>query len=116
MGKLSTHVLDTVTGLPASGLAVELVRIEIDNVVHLVRAETDIDGRISSLLSGADMTIGRYELRFFVADHFSLQAVKQSDPPFLDVVPVRFAIADTQTNYHVPLLVSPWAYSTYRGS
>ncbi len=117
MGKLSTHVLDTATGRPAAELRIVLVRIADGEVEHLKDVLTNADGRTDEpLLAGTSLEIGHYELRFFVADYFTLQGTEQTDPPFLDVVPVRFWIADGEANYHVPLLVSPWAYSTYRGS
>jgi 5-hydroxyisourate hydrolase len=117
MGKLSTHVLNTATGKPAADMRVELVRIAHGKVEHLKDVHTNKDGRTDEpLLSGITLEIGHYELRFFVADYFTLQGTDQSEPPFLDVVPIRFWIADDQSNYHIPLLVSPWSYSTYRGS
>jgi 5-hydroxyisourate hydrolase len=117
MGKLSTHVLDTSSGKPAADMRIELVRTSGGKVEHLKDITTNADGRTDEpLLSGVTMETGHYELRFFVADYFTMQGTEQSTPPFLDVVPVRFWISDDQANYHVPLLVSPWAYSTYRGS
>ena len=117
MGKLSTHVLDTSIGKPAAGLRVELVRIADGTIDHLKDIETNEDGRTDGpLLEGDAFEPGHYELRFFVGDYFTMQGVEQANPAFLDVVPVRFWIADADANYHVPLLVSPWAYSTYRGS
>lgn len=117
MAKLTTHVLDTASGRPAVDMRVELVRIADSKVHHVQDVTTNADGRIDEpLLSGITMEIGLYELRFFVGDYFTMQGSALSDPPFLDVVPIRFNIADDQANYHVPLLVSPWSYSTYRGS
>ncbi len=117
MGKLSTHVLDTSTGRPAAEMRIVLVRFGDGQVEHLKDILTNADGRTDEpLLAGTSLEAGHYELRFFVADYFTLQGTEQSDPPFLDVVPVRFWIADEEGNYHVPLLISPWAYSTYRGS
>ena len=98
---LSTHVLDTVRGRPAAGVSIEL-RSGADVVATV---ETDADGRASF----GDLPTGDYELTFAVGDHFG-------EREFLDRVPIRFRIADANSHYHVPLLVSPWAYSTYRGS
>jgi 5-hydroxyisourate hydrolase len=112
-GKLSTHVLDNVIGKPAAGMRIELWNH--DGKPHMLKAvTTNADGRTDGpLLEGAEMTVGRYELLFFVKDYF---VTHHRDSLFLDRVPVRFAIADAAANYHVPLLVTPWAYSTYRGS
>lgn len=117
MAKLSTYVLDTASGKPAADLRVELVRIADGKVHHVQDVKTNAEGRTDEpLLSGNTMEIGHYELRFFVGDYFTMQGIELSDPPFLDVVPVRFNIADDQTSYHIPLFVSPWSYSTHRGS
>jgi 5-hydroxyisourate hydrolase len=109
-GRLTTHVLDTATGRPAAGVAIELVR---DGAV-VARATTNADGRTDGPLLEA-LQVGEYELRFAVGTYFA-GSDGVSDPPFLDVVPVRFAVADAGAHHHVPLLVSPWSYSTYRGS
>ncbi len=116
-GRLTTHVLDTANGVPAAGMAVELWRLEGDERT-LVRANvTNADGRLDApLLAEAEMRAGRYELVFAIGDYFAGRGARLTQPPFLDRVPVRFAIADQDAHYHVPLLVSPWAYSTYRGS
>jgi 5-hydroxyisourate hydrolase len=117
MGKLSTHVLDTAAGKPAADLRVELwsMRENGEQLVKTVR--TNADGRTDSpLLEGPAMAVGTYELLFFVGDYFAAADVAESEPRFLDIVPVRFGIADASANYHVPLLVSPWSYTTYRGS
>lgn len=115
MGRLTTHVLDTSTGRPAGGLTIELFRSGRDEAV--LTATTNSDGRLDSpLLEGAPLTPGAYELRFHVADYFRGAGVTLPDPPFLDVVPIRFGIADATAHYHVPLLISPYGYSTYRGS
>lgn len=118
MGRLSTHVLDTVAGGPAAGVRIELYRLGEGGARELVKgAETNADGRTDApLLAAAEMAIGAYELLFHVGAHFRATKAKVSDPPFLDLVPVRFAIADPGANYHIPLLCSPWSYSTYRGS
>jgi 5-hydroxyisourate hydrolase len=111
MGRLTTHVLDTASGRPAAGVAVELRRAG----ETLVRTRTNEDGRTdAALLEGDALAVGEYELLFDVGAYFA--ALDLPDPPFLGLVPVRFAVADPAAHYHVPLLASPWAYSTYRGS
>lgn len=119
-GKLSTHVLDTAGGKPAQGMRLTLYKAapgggKLDLVKQAV---TNADGRTDELLLGADeMAEGTYELHFEVAAYFAEQPGAARDGlPFLDVVPIRFSIADPQAGYHVPLLVTPWSYSTYRGS
>ena len=117
-GRLSTHVLDTHAGRPAAGVAVELSEISAAGVTHTIeRTTTNDDGRTDRpLIEGRPLPIGRYELRFAVGDYFAHHTVLLTDPPFLDTVPVQFAIADPEGHYHVPLLVTPWSYATYRGS
>ena len=116
-GRLTTHVLDTATGRPAAGLKLELFRIEGDARTPLKSVTTNSDGRCDApLLQGAELTAGRYEILFHVGDYLRAGATQLPDPPFLDLVPLRFGIADAGQHYHVPLLVSPYAYSTYRGS
>jgi 5-hydroxyisourate hydrolase len=116
MGKLTTHVLDTYHGTPAAGVAIELTRIG-DARESLVRATTNADGRCEApLLSGEAMRPGQYELAFDVEGYFRARGVKLPQPPFLSTVVIRIGIADAGANYHVPLLASPWSYSTYRGS
>ena len=112
-GKLSTHVLDLTTGRAAASMRIELWNY--DGKPHLLKAVvTNLDGRTDEpLLAGTTMAVGSYELLFFVKDYF---VTHHKDSPFLDRVPVRFAIADARASYHVPLLVTPWAYQTYRGS
>lgn len=115
MGRLTTHVLDTANGCPAAGVRVELRRPEAagDPVAAGI---TNDDGRLDQpLLAGPSMTAGSWELRFHVGAYFKGRG-NQAEPPFLDVVPVRFSIADAGAHYHVPLLISPYGYSTYRGS
>jgi len=115
MGRLTTHVLDTASGVPAQGMRVELHRLQPDQPLADIR--TNADGRAGApLLEGAGLRVGGYELRFHVADYFRARGTALSEPPFLDVVTIRFGIADAAQHYHVPLLVSPWSYSTYRGS
>jgi 5-hydroxyisourate hydrolase len=112
-GKLSTHVLDLTTGKPAAGMRIELWNLDGKHTL-LKAVTTNADGRTDGpLLAGAEMAVGSYELLFFVKDYFVTHG---KDSPFLDRVPIRFAIADAAAGYHVPLLVTPWAYNTYRGS
>jgi 5-hydroxyisourate hydrolase len=117
MGKLSTHVLDTAHGRPAAGVVVELYRVEGSGRVLLKTALTNQDGRCEGpLLEGEEFQAGCYELVFEAGDYFAEQGVALPDPPFVDSVIVSFGVADAGQNYHVPLVVSPWAWSTYRGS
>jgi 5-hydroxyisourate hydrolase len=117
MGRLSTHVLDTANGKPAGGLAIELFRLEGEQRRSVVRTTTNADGRTDApLLVGDAFRTGSYELVFEVGSYFRSLGTAMADPPFLDVVPIRFSIAEPDGHYHVPLLVSPWSYSTYRGS
>ena len=117
-GRLSTHVLDTHGGRPAAGIGLTLHEISDDNETRLIaEATTNRDGRTDQpLIAGRPIPIGRYELRFSVADYFAAQAATTADPPFLGIVPVQFAVAEPEAHYHVPLLVTPWSYATYRGS
>ena len=114
MGKLTTHILDTALGKPAEGVAIELHRIGAQPSL-IVRTRSDPDGRCKPLLEGDQFKTGLYELRFHMAHYFHQQGLELSDPPFVDLVTLRFGLA-SDTHYHVPLLVSPWSYSTYRGS
>lgn len=118
MARLSTHVLDTAHGRPAAGVAVRLQRLDANGRATLVASHrTNRDGRTDSpLLAGASIATGRYRLSFDIADYFRQCGLALADPPFLEVVHVDFGIADSGGDYHVPLLVSPWSYSTYRGS
>ena len=118
MGHLSTHVLDTMNGCPAAGMAVTLQRIDGDHAVTLKTFTLNADGRNDdgALLAAPTMAAGRYRLLFSVAPYFRARGVSLPEPAFLDQVPIDFGIADGNGRYHVPLLVSPWAYSTYRGS
>ena len=118
-GRLTTHVLDTAQGKPAASMAIELWRLgpQSGDRKLLKTIRTNADGRTDvPLLSEGELEAGVYELVFAVGDYFAGQPVATTKPPFLDRVPVRFGIADPDAHYHVPLLVSPWAYSTYRGS
>ena len=117
MARLSTHVLDTTRGQAAAGLKVELHRIEDGARVHCLTVRTNADGRTElPLLSGERIPIGRYEITFGAGDYFRALGMVLPDPPFLDEIVVRFGIADARANYHVPLLVSPYGYSTYKGT
>ena len=112
-GKLTTHVLDTAQGCPAAGLTIELWQGER----LLKTVTTNTDGRTDApLLIDNELTVGVYELRFAVGDYFKKQSNNLPEPLFLDQVPIQFGIADAAAHYHVPLLCSPWSYSTYRGS
>lgn len=117
MGRLTTHVLDTALGKPAAGLRVVLFRIQDESTVSLVETETNTDGRCDApLLEGADLTAGRYQLVFQAGAYFDARGLDLPDPKFLDDVVIRFGIAEPDRHYHVPLLLSPFGYSTYRGS
>lgn len=117
MGKLTTHVLDTAHGCPAAGMAVRFLRLDGDSPTLLRSLVLDADGRAGGpLLEGAAHRPGRYRLGFAVAAYFRGRGVALPEPPFLDEVSLDFGIASAAEHYHVPLLVSPWSYSTYRGS
>jgi len=115
--KLSTHVLDTAHGSPAQGMQIELWSLAGGKSTLLKTVHTNADGRTDApLLSANEMKTGEYELIFYVGNYFSQKVSNEAKIRFLDKVPIRFGIADTTASYHVPLLCSPWAYSTYRGS
>ena len=118
MGHLTTHVLDTAHGVPAAGMKIHLIRLEGGITQHPLKTYiTNSDGRCDGpLLEGDALTAGRYELLFEVGAYFRERGMLLPEPAFLDEVTIRFAVADPSANYHVPLLVSPWSYSTYRGS
>jgi len=117
MGKLTTHVLDTSSGKPAAGMRIEVSILEGERWRALKSATTNGDGRTDApLLEGAAFVPGQYRLLFHVADFFRAQGRRLPEPPFLDRVPLRFGIADASANCHLPLLCTPWSYSTYRGS
>lgn len=117
MGKLTTHVLNLSEGIPAAGMKIQLLADDAHRTGVLADTHSTADGRCAApLLAGAALTPGRYRLRFYVADYFIERGTKAAALPFLDVVDIPFGIADAEQNYHVPLLVSPWSYSTYRGS
>ncbi|WHY67915.1 hydroxyisourate hydrolase [Neobacillus sp. SuZ13] len=117
-GKLTTHVLDLSIGKPASGVVVELWQVDSENRFQFIlTCRTNEDGRVNqSLLEKTSMKIGIYELRFHVGDYFRNRGTLLGDPSFLDCVPIRFGISEPESHYHVPLLISPGGYSTYRGS
>ena len=115
MGRLTTHVLDTARGVPAAGIVIRLIRVA-DSAV-LAEGVTNGDGRCDApLLDGEAMKAGEYDLRFEAGAYFDAQGVVLPQPKFLDTVVIRFGIADPQAHYHVPLLLSPFGFSTYRGS
>jgi len=117
MGRLTTHVLDLVRGAPAAGMTIELVSIDGSTRRPVASAVTNRDGRCAApLLEGDAFTPGVWQLEFHVAQYFAAQGVPLAQPPFLDVVVVRFGVANPGEHHHVPLLVTPWSYSTYRGS
>lgn len=117
MGRLTTHVLDLTSGTPASGMTIELAAIDGLARRAVTRVATNRDGRCdAALLEGGQFTAGVWQLEFHVAAYFRSHGVALPDPPFLDIVTVRFGIASPDQNHHVPLLVTPWSYSTYRGS
>ncbi|WP_298722798.1 hydroxyisourate hydrolase [uncultured Ferrovibrio sp.] len=117
MGRLSTHVLDTMHGKPAAGVKIELYALEGEARRLIKRAVTNADGRTDApLLIGEEYKPGRYELVFHVGAYFRAKGVALPEPAFLDAVPIRFAMAEADGHYHVPLLASPWSFSTYRGS
>jgi len=118
MGRLTTHVLDTARGCPAAGMAFALHAVDAAGGRRLVTAGvTNADGHADTpLLAGETMREGIYELTFEAAAYFQAAGTPLATPPFLDHITLRFGLADAQGHYHVPLLVSPWSYSTYRGS
>lgn len=116
MGALTTHVLDTAAGRPGAGMHLELYTVD-NGRRKLLSAVTNADGRCDGpLLKGDDFRAGRYELVFQAGDYFQEQGAELTEPPFLGEVVIRFAVSDADQHYHVPLLISPYGYSTYRGS
>jgi 2-oxo-4-hydroxy-4-carboxy-5-ureidoimidazoline decarboxylase len=117
-GRLSTHVLDTHSGKPAAGISVVLTELsDLGEARVVAHAVTNNDGRTDQpLIGGRPVPIGRYELMFSVGDYFAGRDVPMSEPPFLDKIPLRFSVSDPEGHLHVPLLVTPWSYATYRGS
>jgi 5-hydroxyisourate hydrolase len=115
-GRLTTHVLDTATGKPAAGLRISLYRLDGDARTHLKSVVTNADGRCDEpLLAGSEFATGEYELVFAAGDYLRAMGASLAKPAFLDMIPIRFGIAQP-SHYHVPLLLSPYGYSTYRGS
>ena len=116
MGRLTTHVLDTASGKPAANLKIELYLLD-GVTIHLKTIHTNADGRADGpLLEGSALKRGHYELRFHAGDYLRASGTALPDPAFLDVIPIRFGISDADSHYHVPLLLQPYGYSTYRGS
>jgi 2-oxo-4-hydroxy-4-carboxy-5-ureidoimidazoline decarboxylase len=117
-GRLSTHVLDTTSGKPAANVAIELIELsELGASRIITRTTTNSDGRTDApLIGGRPVPIGRYELHFHVGEYFTARGNPQNDPAFIDVVPLRFGVSEPEGHLHVPLLVTPWSYATYRGS
>lgn len=116
-GRLTTHVLDTTHGRPGAGIALTLYRVENEQRSWVLDARTNADGRCDvPLLQGDTMKPGCYELVFKVGAYFRAAGMASAEPAFLDVVPIRFGVSSADQHYHVPLLVSPFGYSTYRGS
>ncbi len=117
MGRLTTHVLDTASGMPAKDLTIELWQFEEGNCVQIKSVTTNEDGRVDGpILDDNEFATGEYELRFMAGNYLKQQTHELPDPLFLDIIPIRFGIADATAHYHVPLLLSPFGYSTYRGS
>ena len=118
MTGLTTHVLDTACGTPAEGLRIDLYRLTGEGREKIRSVETNSDGRVDGgpLLIGDSFIAGEYELVFHAGDYLRGQGTALAEPAFLDVIPIRFGIADVSAHYHVPLLLSPYGYSTYRGS
>lgn len=117
MAGLSTHILDTSIGRPGNGIRIELHKVMENQRQKVGEFTSNSDGRVDQpLLTESTAEIAQYELTFHVGDYFRANGTSLSEPAFLDDVVLRFAISDPAQHYHVPLLVSPWAYSTYRGS
>ncbi|MFT7681924.1 MAG: 5-hydroxyisourate hydrolase [Moritella dasanensis] len=117
MSGLSTHVLDTANGVPGAGISIKLYRVEGEQLELVTSAVTNSDGRTDAqLLTSEELRVGKYQLQFDTADYFRARGTVIPDTAFLDDIVIRFGISDTQAHYHVPLLLSPFSYSTYRGS
>ena len=117
MGRLTTHVLDTSLGRPGQGIRIEVYRLEGESRTLLKEVTTNDDGRCDApILEGEAFTKGQFELVFHAGDSLRRQGVEADEPRFLDVIPLRFGVADASQHFHVPLLLSPYSYSTYRGS
>ena len=115
MSGLTTHILDQASGRPAAGVLVRVSRREGEDLSPLAEFRTDDDGR-ARLIAGEDIAAGGYRLEFSIGEHFKAAGAAVTDPPFLDVVVIDFAVSNIEQHWHVPLLVSPYGYSTYRGS
>ena len=115
MSGLTTHILDQASGRPAVGVLVRVSRRDGEGLSLLAEFRTDDDGR-ARLIAGEDIAVGGYRLAFSIGDHFKATGAAVTDPPFLDVVVIDFAVSSVEQHWHVPLLVSPYGYSTYRGS
>lgn len=117
MGYLSTHVLDTMTGKPAAGMRIDLAARDGESWRRVKTLETNADGRTNApVLSAEEIRVGEFEMTFHVAAYYQERGIHLPDPPFIDCVPVRFGISLLDAHYHVPLLCTPWSYSTYLGS
>lgn len=117
MGRLTTHVLDTAQGCPGEGIKIEVYQLDGELRRLLKTVMTNSDGRCDTpILEGNELVIGEYELVFYTGDYQQRQGVQSQAPSFLDIIPLRFGVNDVSQHYHVPLLLSPYAYSTYRGS
>ncbi|WP_111413692.1 hydroxyisourate hydrolase [Billgrantia lactosivorans] len=117
MGRLTTHVLDTAQGRPGQGICIEVYRLSGGQRTALKTVTTNDDGRCDApILEGDEFAVGEYELVFHAGDYLRQQGIQAGEPRFLDVIPLRFGVADDSQHYHVPLLLSPYGYSTYRGS
>lgn len=118
MAGLTTHVLDTTRGKPAANVEIELHEIAEDGERRLVtRTRTNADGRTDApLIRAEESRVGQFEISFHIGNYFRASGVPLAEPAFLDLVPIRFSIADPKAHYHVPLVATPWSYSTYRGS
>ncbi|MCC5884471.1 MAG: hydroxyisourate hydrolase [Halomonas sp.] len=117
MGRLTTHVLDTALGRPGQGIRIDVLRLAGDQRTVIKTVTTNDDGRCDApILEGSDFEAGEYELVFHAGDYLRRQGIQADEPRFLDVIPLRFGVADPSQHYHVPLLLSPYGYSTYRGS
>ena len=116
-GRLTTHVLDTALGKPAAGVKIVLYRVSGNSHRKIAETVTNADGRTDApMLTGKDFTVGSYELVFFAGDYLRASGQSAGEVLFLDQIPIRFGVPDAGQHYHVPLLISPYAYSTYRGS
>ncbi len=116
-GYLTTHVLDTARGLPAEGISISLYRVTGNSNKKIAEMVTNADGRTDApILPAGKMTVGSYELIFFCGAYLDRHGLTEDAPKFLDAVPIRFGVNDAESHYHVPLLLSPFGYSTYRGS